>query len=101
MTQNRLKVVIQLNYANKKCDLNEIWNSIEIELLTDDKDVVSRVGLASAGRPITLSPPSSRGGAVPLHRRRRLVKKRRFGHQFNLFFSVNQQLKLACVQCNC
>ena len=66
MTQNRLKVVIQLNYANKKCDLNEIWNSIEIELLTDDKEVISRVGLASAGRPITLSPPSfsSRSGAA-------------------------------------
>ena len=24
---------------NKKCDLNELWNSIEIELLTDDQSV--------------------------------------------------------------
>ena len=98
MTQNRLKVVIQLNYANKKCDLNEIWNSIEIELLTDDKEVISRVGLASAGRPITLSPPSFswRSGAAA-SKKEACYKKEVWG-SIQSFFSANQQLQLACAQ---
>ena len=61
---------VKLCKQTKKCDLNEIWNSIEIELLTDDKGVFflkSWVGSASAARAITLSSPSfserSRGAA--------------------------------------
>ena len=66
MTQNRLKVVIQLNYANKKCDLNEIWNSIEIELLTDDKEVSfeSWVGISWSSNHSITSFFSSRSGAA-------------------------------------
>ena len=56
----------------KLCDLNEIWNSIEIEMLTDE--VCFKFNLQSLYHRLL-----SRRGVVELHQR--------LGHRFNFLFS--------------
>ena len=75
----------------KKCDLNKIWNSIEIELLTDDNEVSfeSWAGAASAAAPITLSSLSFSGRSAVAWA---ASKPRRFASASIQLFSANQQL---------
>ena len=84
----------------KKCDLNKIWNSIEIELLTDDNEVSfeSWAGAASAVAPITLSSLSfsERSGLGCIQ-----AKEVCFSINSTFFCESTTALFCSAARCNC